>query len=95
MVKHNNVIPNRHFKKKWQFHVKTWFNQPARKTRRHQGELQGPVGAATLGRSHYDQYLTLIAGTLQLALPRLQRTSPGPQQVFSGQWSMARQSDTT
>jgi len=34
MVKHNNVIPNGHFKKKWQFRVKTWFNQPARKLRR-------------------------------------------------------------
>jgi len=33
-VSHNNVIPNQHFKKKWQFYVKTWFNQPARKTRR-------------------------------------------------------------
>jgi large subunit ribosomal protein L13e len=38
MVKHNNVIPNQHFKKKWQFRVKTWFNQPARKLRRRQGE---------------------------------------------------------
>eukprot|EP00877_Chromochloris_zofingiensis_P010088 jgi/Chrzof1/5332/Cz15g22130.t1 len=34
MVRHNNVIPNGHFKKKWQFRVKTWFNQPARKVRR-------------------------------------------------------------
>ncbi|XP_042754154.1 60S ribosomal protein L13-1 isoform X2 [Lactuca sativa] len=34
MVKHNNVIPNEHFKKHWQNYVKTWFNQPARKTRR-------------------------------------------------------------
>jgi len=34
MVKHNNVIPNGHFKKNWQTRVKTWFNQPARKTRR-------------------------------------------------------------
>ena len=34
MVKHNNVIPNGHFKKHWQNYVKTWFNQPARKTRR-------------------------------------------------------------
>ncbi|KAM7260066.1 hypothetical protein ACFE04_015807 [Oxalis oulophora] len=34
MVKHNNVIPNSHFKKHWQNYVKTWFNQPARKTRR-------------------------------------------------------------
>ena len=37
MVKHNNVIPNQHFKKKWQFRVKTWFNQPARKQRRRIG----------------------------------------------------------
>eukprot|EP01023_Acetabularia_acetabulum_P001126 TRINITY_DN1041_c0_g1_i1.p1 TRINITY_DN1041_c0_g1~~TRINITY_DN1041_c0_g1_i1.p1 ORF type:complete len:212 (-),score=30.57 TRINITY_DN1041_c0_g1_i1:345-980(-) len=34
MPKHNNVIPNVHFKKKWQFMVRTWFNQPARKLRR-------------------------------------------------------------
>ncbi|KAG2448038.1 hypothetical protein HYH02_007065 [Chlamydomonas schloesseri] len=34
MVRHNNVVPNNHFKKKWQFYVKTWFNQPARKERR-------------------------------------------------------------
>merc|ERR1712226_231862 len=34
IMKHNNVIPNNHFRKKWQFRVKTWFNQPARKVRR-------------------------------------------------------------
>jgi|UniRef100_A0ACD5TBI1 large subunit ribosomal protein L13e len=34
MVKHNNVIPNHNVKKDWQRHVKTWFNQPARKQRR-------------------------------------------------------------
>ncbi|CAM6127728.1 unnamed protein product [Calypogeia fissa] len=34
MVKHNNVVPNGHFKKDWQNYVKTWFNQPARKKRR-------------------------------------------------------------
>ena len=39
MTKHNNVIPNQHFKKKWQFYVKTWFNQPARKVRRRNGKL--------------------------------------------------------
>ncbi|GAB4826401.1 60S ribosomal protein L13B, variant 2 [Ancistrocladus abbreviatus] len=33
-MKHNNVVPNGHFKKHWQNYVKTWFNQPARKTRR-------------------------------------------------------------
>ena len=37
MVRHNNVVPNAHFKKKWQFHVRTWFEQPARKLRRRQG----------------------------------------------------------
>eukprot|EP00850_Spirogloea_muscicola_P006683 SM000032S12067 [mRNA] locus=s32:321813:323081:+ [translate_table: standard] len=34
MVRHNNLIPNQHFKKDWQSYVKTWFNQPARKKRR-------------------------------------------------------------
>jgi hypothetical protein len=38
-MKHNNVIPNGHFKKGWQNYVKTWFNQPARKQRRRIGEL--------------------------------------------------------
>jgi hypothetical protein len=42
MVKHNNVIPNGHFKKHWQNYVKTWFNQPARKQRRRIGELFPP-----------------------------------------------------
>jgi hypothetical protein len=37
MVKHNNVVPNGHFKKHWQNYVKTWFNQPARKKRRRIG----------------------------------------------------------
>lgn len=36
-MKHNNVIPNGHFKKDWQSYVKTWFNQPARKQRRRIG----------------------------------------------------------
>nr|O48513.1 RecName: Full=Large ribosomal subunit protein eL13; AltName: Full=60S ribosomal protein L13; AltName: Full=BBC1 protein homolog [Chlamydomonas sp. W80]BAA23724.1 BBC1 protein [Chlamydomonas sp. W80] len=34
MVRGNDMLPNGHFHKKWQFHVKTWFNQPARKQRR-------------------------------------------------------------
>ncbi|GAB4814719.1 hypothetical protein N2152v2_001765 [Parachlorella kessleri] len=34
MVRHNNVVPNQHFRKKWQDKVRTWFNQPARKLRR-------------------------------------------------------------
>lgn len=27
MVKHNNVVPNGHFHKKWQRRVRTWFDQ--------------------------------------------------------------------
>jgi large subunit ribosomal protein L13e len=34
MVKHNNVIPDQHFRKDWQRYVKTWFNQPAKKVAR-------------------------------------------------------------
>lgn len=33
-MKHNNVIPNAHFRKDWQRFVKTWFNQPAKKIKR-------------------------------------------------------------
>ena len=35
MVRHNNQVPNQHFHKEWQLRVKTWFNQAARKQRRH------------------------------------------------------------
>jgi len=38
--KRNNVIPNGHFHKDWQSYVKTWFNQPARKKRRHLKRLE-------------------------------------------------------
>jgi len=34
MVKHNNVLVNNHFRKRWADRVRTWFNQPARKARR-------------------------------------------------------------
>lgn len=34
MVRHNNILPNVHLNKDWQEKVKTWHNQPARKTRR-------------------------------------------------------------
>jgi len=34
MVKHNNIIPNQHFRKDWQRYVKTWFDQPSRKESR-------------------------------------------------------------
>jgi hypothetical protein len=38
MVRGNDVLPNARGQKKWQFRVKTWFNQPARKVRRRAGE---------------------------------------------------------
>jgi len=31
MVKHNNQVPNQHFRKDWQRYVRTWFSQPAKK----------------------------------------------------------------
>eukprot|EP00741_Cyanophora_paradoxa_P012794 tig00020629_g12358.t1 len=34
MPKHNNIIPNAHFRKDWQRRVKTWFDQASRKKRR-------------------------------------------------------------
>ncbi|KAI8908039.1 50S ribosomal protein L13e [Gorgonomyces haynaldii] len=34
MVKHNNLLPNQHFHKDWQLHVKTWFDQPGKKKSR-------------------------------------------------------------
>ena len=33
-MKHNNQLPNQHFKKAWQNYVRTWFNQPGRKKSR-------------------------------------------------------------
>ena len=39
MGKGNNMIPNAHFHKWWQRHVKTWFNQPARKIRRRNNRI--------------------------------------------------------
>ena len=39
MVKGNHMIPNAHFHKWWQRHIRTWFNQPARKYRRRQNRI--------------------------------------------------------
>lgn len=33
-VRHNNIIPNNHFRKWWQKYVRTWFNQAGRKKTR-------------------------------------------------------------
>ena len=34
MVKHNNQVLNQHFHKDWKQYVKTWFDQPAKKSAR-------------------------------------------------------------
>ncbi|XP_064611391.1 large ribosomal subunit protein eL13-like [Liolophura sinensis] len=38
--KRNNILPNGHFHKDWQRMVKTWFNQPMRKKRRHETRVK-------------------------------------------------------
>ncbi|PVU86899.1 hypothetical protein BB559_006341 [Furculomyces boomerangus] len=38
-MKHNNQLPNQHFRKEWQLRVKTWFDQPGRKLRRHNARI--------------------------------------------------------
>uniref|UniRef100_A0A182IJW5 60S ribosomal protein L13 n=1 Tax=Anopheles atroparvus TaxID=41427 RepID=A0A182IJW5_ANOAO len=40
MVKGNHMISNGHFHKYWQRHIRTWFNQPARKFRRRQNRVK-------------------------------------------------------
>lgn len=39
-IRGNRVVPNAHFHKDWQRYVKTWFDQPARKKRRHQKRVE-------------------------------------------------------
>lgn len=39
-IRGNRVIPNAHFHKDWQKYIKTWFDQPARKKRRHQKRVE-------------------------------------------------------
>lgn len=38
-MKHNNVIPNNHFRKDWQLRIRTWFDQPMRKRRRRRARI--------------------------------------------------------
>jgi len=40
MGKGNNAVPGEHFHKDWQRYVHTWFNQPARKKRRHVNRIK-------------------------------------------------------
>ncbi|RUS34381.1 50S ribosomal protein L13e [Jimgerdemannia flammicorona] len=39
-MKHNNQLPNQHFRKDWQLRVKTWFDQPGRKKSRRIARIQ-------------------------------------------------------
>lgn len=39
-MKHNNQIPNAHFRKQWQLRVRTWFWQPAKKLKRRQARAE-------------------------------------------------------
>ncbi|KAL1975730.1 hypothetical protein VTN31DRAFT_4122 [Thermomyces dupontii] len=45
-IKHNNVIPNNHFRKHWQRLVRVHFDQPARKHRRRQARLAKAAAVA-------------------------------------------------
>jgi len=40
MVRHNNEVPHEHFRKHWILRVRTWYNQAARKERRHNARVQ-------------------------------------------------------
>ena len=87
-MSHNNVIPNQHFKKKWQFYVKTWFNQPARKTRRQNGEQrpqQRSVETTQLKQLVLTPQLADTRPVVQPELRRLRRCSLGLLLVLSGQ----------
>ena len=46
MVRHNNQVPNGHFKKHWQRRIKTWFDQPLKKERRRRLRHQRAVETA-------------------------------------------------
>ena len=45
-MKHNHELPNAHFRKHWTRRVKTWFNQPARKSARRDARAQKAVAIA-------------------------------------------------
>ena len=53
------MIPNGHFHKDWQRYVKTWFNQPARKQRRHDARKQK---AAQTAPNPLKPYRPLVPG---------------------------------
>lgn len=46
MVKHNNILPNGHFRKHWQRRVKTWLDQAGKKESRRRARLAKAVRIA-------------------------------------------------
>ncbi|KAI9284321.1 50S ribosomal protein L13e [Umbelopsis sp. AD052] len=46
VLKHNNQLPNQHFRKDWQRRVKTWFDQPGRKKSRRIARIQKAASIA-------------------------------------------------
>jgi large subunit ribosomal protein L13e len=40
VLKHNNQLPNQHFRKEWQRRVKTWFDQAGQKKSRRVARVQ-------------------------------------------------------
>jgi large subunit ribosomal protein L13e len=45
-MKHNNQLPNQHFRKHWQGRVKTWLDQAGRKKSRRVARLKKAVAIA-------------------------------------------------
>ena len=45
-MRHNNVLPNQHFRKEWQLRVKTWFNQAGSKKRRRDNRIKKAAAIA-------------------------------------------------
>lgn len=45
-MKHNNLLPNQHFRKEWQLRVKTWFNQPGQKKSRRVARIKKAAAIA-------------------------------------------------
>lgn len=53
-MKHNNQLPNQHFRKHWQLRVKTWFDQPGKKASRRRART---LKAAKQPQGFVKQYL--------------------------------------
>lgn len=70
-VKHNNVLPNQHFRKSsWDERVKTWLDQPKRKERRRRARAAkaAAVAPAPLDKLRPgESFLSLLAPRLFLS----------------------------